>query len=94
MNVKVILNAFRALDRDEPALPRPVVIERPAEPYRGAQYARAGSGEEWFRLTALKIAGQRDMFAAEEPCRHEWLRPDNGSIECAVCGASRYHFGD
>lgn len=60
MNVKAILNAFRALDRDEPALPRPV--ERPAEPYRGAQWARAGNGEEWLRLRALRRAGQRDMF--------------------------------
>jgi len=22
-------------------------------------------------------------------CRHQWLRPDNGWIECAACGATR-----
>lgn len=69
MNVKAILTAFRALDRDEPALPRPV--ERPAEPYRGAQWARAGNGEEWLRLMALRRAGQRDMFEASECPPHQ-----------------------
>lgn len=27
-------------------------------------------------------------------CRHQWLRPDNGWIECAVCGVTREDHGD
>lgn len=27
-------------------------------------------------------------------CQHQWLRPDNGVIECATCGTTRYHYGD
>lgn len=25
-------------------------------------------------------------------CQHQWLRPDNGTIECGVCGATRYDY--
>jgi hypothetical protein len=32
--------------------------------------------------------------SAAPPCRHQWLRPDNGTIECAACGATRWHYGD
>jgi hypothetical protein len=32
--------------------------------------------------------------ASELPHIHEWLRPDNGVIECASCGATRNHYGD
>lgn len=35
-----------------------------------------------------------ELKAAQPTCRHEWLRPDNGTIECAVCGATRSHYGD
>jgi hypothetical protein len=26
--------------------------------------------------------------------KHEWLRPDNGVIECATCGATRNHYSE
>lgn len=92
--MNIIEYALRALDSGEP-IPRPASIERPAEPYRGAQYARANDGEEWLRLMALRRAGQRDMFGEASECPpHQWLRPDNGVIECATCGATREHYGD
>jgi hypothetical protein len=34
------------------------------------------------------------LEAAQPTCQHQWLRPDNGCIECAVCGATRNHYGD
>ena len=35
----------------------------------------------------------KQVFGSE-PHQHEWLRPDNGVIECAICGATRNHYGE
>lgn len=29
-----------------------------------------------------------------KPGTHQWLRPDNGYIECATCGKTREHYGE
>lgn len=31
---------------------------------------------------------------ASESHRHQWLRPDNGVIECATCGTTRNYYGE
>lgn len=37
------------------------------------------------------VAGER---CEVHPHVHQWLRPDNGTIECATCGDTREHYGD
>lgn len=51
--------------------------------------------------SAQAVAGHTSQPATEpaatgasESHVHEWLRPDNGVIECASCGATRFHYGD
>lgn len=34
-------------------------------------------------------AGCVRQSVTQPTCRHQWLRPDNGTIECGVCGATR-----
>jgi hypothetical protein len=58
-----------------------------ASPLRSAD-AQAQSATESAAITS-DTAG-----ASELPHVHEWLRPDNGVIECASCGATRWHYGD
>lgn len=40
------------------------------------------------------LSGCATRVRALPPCNHQWLRPDNGTIECATCGATRNHYGD
>jgi hypothetical protein len=38
-------------------------------------------------------AGSAGNAKLELPaCRHQWLRPDHGVIECATCGATRIDY--
>lgn len=58
--MSALLHALSAIDA------QPVrVVHLPtqsSEPYRGAQFGRAGDGDEWTRVAQLKQAGQGDMF--------------------------------
>ena len=46
-------------------------------------------GNDWLSCPQCDAAYQK-----QGEHQHEWLRPDNGVIECAACGASRFHCGD
>lgn len=47
--------------------------------------------QSWFRLFCEDTFKQ--VFGKEETHQHQWLRPDNGVVECATCGATRNHYG-
>jgi hypothetical protein len=40
------------------------------------------------------LSGCASRVRALPPCNHQWLRPDNETIECATCGATRNHYGE
>jgi hypothetical protein len=45
--------------------------------------------------TQAQSATEFAASGASELCRpHQWLRPDNDVIECAVCGKTRNYYGD
>lgn len=41
-------------------------------------------------VTELAASGASEC----KPGKHQWLRPDNGYIECATCGKTRISVGD
>jgi hypothetical protein len=40
------------------------------------------------RATELAVSGASELH------KHQWLRPDNGVIECATCGDTRNYYGE
>jgi hypothetical protein len=46
----------------------------------------------WVNCEACKQT--KEFRSGCESSGHQWLRPDNGVIECAGCGATRPHYGE
>jgi len=60
----------------------------------GPRDERGTPGGEGSRQSLLSGEGNRWDCARPSSCRHQWLHPDNGVIECATCGETRNHYGD
>lgn len=45
--------------------------------------------------TQAPSATELAVSGASESCKHQWLRPVNGEIECALCSTTRWaHYGE
>lgn len=75
--------------------------EADTQAQRATESAESGASELQFvgpcqYVTCMHQPGEAGCASpsAAPPCGHQWLRPDNATIECAACGVTRWHYGD